>query len=93
MSNIDTKTKSFFDRLLNLESERRDVAESIKDLAKGMKGVGLSKDEIAGIKLAVKRRFESEEKRAARESAEAVAEALGGFADTELGSAAVRAAA
>ena len=93
MSNlIDDKTKAFFDRMLRLETEKREVAEGQRDLAKEMKGVGLGKDEIAGIKLAVRREFESEERKAARESAEAVASALGSFADTALGAAAVRSA-
>lgn len=93
MSNVDAKTKSFFDRTLRLEMEKRDVAEALRDLAKEMKGVGIGPDEIAGIKLAVKRHFETEEKRAKRESAEQVADALGDFKDSPLGAAAVDAAA
>jgi uncharacterized protein (UPF0335 family) len=89
MSNVDTRTKAFFDRMLRLETEKRDVAESLRDLAKEMKGVGLGVDEIAGIKLAVRRSFESEEKRTKRESAESVADALGDFKDSPLGAAAV----
>jgi uncharacterized protein (UPF0335 family) len=93
MSNVDTRMKSFFDRSVRLEQEKRDIAESQKDLVKEMKGVGFGADEIAGIKLAVKRHFESQEKKAKRESAESIASALGDFVDLPLGAAAVRAAA
>lgn len=89
MSNVDGKTKSFFDRMLRLETEKREIAESMRDLAKEMKGVGFSKEDIAGIKLAVKRHFETDEKRVSRETAESVAEALGDFKDSPLGSSAV----
>lgn len=89
MSNVDSRTKAFFDRMVRLETEKREIAESVRDLAKEMKGVGLLAEEIAGIKLAVKRHFETEDKKATRESAEAVADALGDFKDTGLGAAAV----
>ena len=45
MSNVDGKTRSYFDRLLRLEQEKRDLAESAKDLTKEMKGCGLTKEE------------------------------------------------
>lgn len=93
MSNVDGKTKAFCDRMVRMETEKRDLAESVRDLAKEMKGVGLGPDEIAGIKLAVKRHFETEEARAKRESAESVADALGDFKDSPLGAAAVSRAA
>ncbi len=89
MSNVDGKTKSFFDRMLRLETEKREIAESMRDLAKEMKGVGFNKEDIAGIKLAVKRHFETDEKRVSRETAESIAEALGDFKDTSIGAAAV----
>ena len=92
MSNVDSKTKAYFDRLLRLENEKRDLAETAKDLTKEMKGCGLSKEEISGIKLAVKREFETADKKASREEAEEIADALGGFADSPLGAAAVKAA-
>jgi uncharacterized protein (UPF0335 family) len=91
MSNVDGKTKAYFDRMLRLETEARELAESKRDLAKEMKGCGLTKEEIAGIKLAVRREFETEDKRVSREAAEDVAEALGDFKDSPLGAAAVRA--
>ena len=40
----------------------------------------------------MKREFETEDKKASREAAEDVADALGGFADSPLGAAAVKAA-
>ncbi len=79
----------FRDRLVNLEQEAKDIASARADLKVEMKGAGLSKTDIAGIKLAVQRHFESPEKREDRQSAEAVAEALGVFADSPLGEAAV----
>ena len=93
MSNVDTRTQSYYTRMLNLETEAKEVAESKRDLSKEMKSIGLTPDEIAGIKLAVRRSFETEEKRVKRVSAEEVASMLGGFADSPLGQAAVRAAA
>lgn len=77
------------DRLINLEQEARDIASARADLRVEMKGAGLSKTDIAGIKLAVQRHFETSEKRAERESAEEVAAALGAFAHSALGAAAV----
>ncbi len=93
MSNIDGKTRSYHDRLLALETSRRELGEDIKELMTEAKSAGFSKDEIAGIKLAVRRSFESEDKKAARISAEEFAAALGDFADLPLGSAAIRAVA
>ncbi len=89
MSNVDQKLVSYRDRLIALETEKREIAESIRDLSKEMKGIGISADEIAGVKLAVRRSFESDEKRAKRETAEEFAAALGAFRDSPLGQAAV----
>lgn len=74
----------FRDRLVNLEQEARDIASSRADLKVEMKSAGLSKTDIAGIKLAVRRHFESPEAREDRQSAEAVAEALGVLVGTPL---------
>ena len=93
MSNIDGKTRSYHDRLLALENSRRELGEDIKELMTEAKSAGFSKDEIAGIKLAVRRSFETEDKKAARLSAEEFAKALGDFADLPLGTAAIRAVA
>ena len=89
MSNVDTRALAFKDRLTRLEEERRNLADDVKDLAKEMAGVGLSKDEIAGIKLAVRRSFETDEKRAKRITVEEFAESLGSMRDLPLGMAAV----
>jgi uncharacterized protein (UPF0335 family) len=89
-SNTDEKSKAFLARLIRLEEERRNNAEDRKELGAEMKSAELLKEEIAGIKLAVKRHFEEPEKRAFRESAEDFAAALGGFADTPLGTSAIR---
>jgi uncharacterized protein (UPF0335 family) len=80
--NIDGKTRAYFERAVRIEQEKRDVAESAKDLKKEMKGTGLTVEEVAGIALAVKQHFETEEKKAKREAAEEVADAL---SDTPLG--------
>jgi hypothetical protein len=44
---------------------------------------------MAGIKLAVRRHFETAERRTFRESVESFAEALGSFRDLPLGEAAI----
>lgn len=75
-SNVDPRHKAFFDRLRNVETQKRDAADDAKDLAAEMKNKGVTPDEIAGIKLAVKRAFESTEKKAKREAAEHVADQL-----------------
>lgn len=76
MSNVDQRLQSYRDRLLRLESEKRERTTDITELRKEMKGSGLSKAEIAGIVLAVRREFESADKKAARTEAELVADQL-----------------
>lgn len=85
----DDKAQTFKARLIRIEQERLDNAEAKKDLASEMKSQHLLKEEIAGIKLAVKRHFETSEKKTFRESVESFAEALGDFRDSPLGVAAV----
>jgi hypothetical protein len=87
--NTDERAHTFKERLIRLEQERLDNAEAKKDLGAEMKSANLLKEEIAGIKLAVKRHFETQEKREFRESVESFAEALGDFKDLPLGAAAV----
>lgn len=89
MTNVDTRAVAFKERLTRLEQERRNLAEDIKDLSKEMKGVGMSADEVAGVKLAVRRSFETDEKRAKRETVEEFASSLGSMRDLPLGRAAV----
>lgn len=85
----DNKAHTFKARLIRLEQERLDNLEAKKDLGAEMKSQNLLKEEIAGIKLAVKRHFETQEKKEFRESVESFAEALGDFGSSPLGSAAV----
>ena len=66
----DNKAHTFKARLIRLEQERLDNLEAKKDLASEMKSQNLLKEEIAGIKLAVKRHFETQEKKEFRESVE-----------------------
>lgn len=86
----DNKAHTFKARLIRLEQERLDNLEAKKDLASEMKSQNLLKEEIAGIKLAVKRHFETQEKKEFRESVEAFADALGAFGDSPLGAAAIQ---
>jgi hypothetical protein len=89
-TNTDEKAQSFLARLIRLEQERRDNAEDKKEIGVEMKEAQLLKEEVAGIKLAVKRHFEEPEKRELRESAEEFAAALGEFASSPLGDAAIK---
>ena len=79
----------FRDRLVDLTEVKLAAAEDIKELGVEMRASGLMKEDIAGVKLAVKRHFESPEKREFRETAEEVADKLGAFASSALGAAAV----
>lgn len=90
MTNVDTRAQAFLERMTRLETEKKEIMDLQKDLTKEMKGVGMSVDEIAGVKLAVRRSFETDEKRAKRISVEDFASSLGDFADSPLGSAAVQ---
>ena len=76
MTNTDPRLASYRDRLLRLETERRENAEDTKELTQEMRKAGLSKSDIRGIKLAIARTFESEDQRADRAAAEAVADML-----------------
>ena len=89
MSNTDERAVKFRERLINLETEKRGLAEDIKELGVEMKSAGLTTIEISGIKLAVKRHFETADKRIRREAIEDVAESLGQLADLPLGTAAL----
>lgn len=83
-ANVDQRLAAFKTRALRIETEKREAAEDLKELRKEMKGVGLSKSEIAGVMLAVRREFESEDKRAARTAAEEVADMLAASGDAPL---------
>ena len=90
MTNTDERAKAFLARMIRLEEERRTNAEDKRELSAEMKSANLLKEEIAGVKLAVKRHFEDAEKRKFRESVEEFAEALGDFKDSPLGLAATQ---
>lgn len=85
VTNTDEKASRFYDRAIRLEQEKRERAEDIKELYAEAKSSGLLAEEIAGIKLAVRRHFETDEKRKKRESAEEFAAALGPLLGTPLG--------
>jgi hypothetical protein len=89
MTNTDERAASFRMRLINIEEERRARMEDAKEIAIEMKQADLTKAEIVGIKLSVKRHFETLEKKLLRETAESFAAALGDFADMPLGRAAM----
>ena len=91
-TNADQQLVAYKDRIIRLEIERRDRIQDIKEVVAEMKSNGRSKEDIAGVKLAVRRSFESEDQKAARVTAEEVAESLGEFVDLPLGRAAVEAA-
>lgn len=88
-SNGDQQLANFYARWHRLESDRRDGAEDIRELKTEMKSGGYRPAQIAGVALAVRRSFESEKAKDKRETAEDVAVALGGFASTPLGIAAI----
>ncbi len=92
MSNVDQRLVEYKRRLLTLTEEKQRIAEDISELNKEMKSHGVSKDEAAGVKLAVKRSFETADRKATRLTAEEIADSLGEFADMPLGKAAVDAA-
>jgi uncharacterized protein (UPF0335 family) len=85
----DDRQIRYRDRLIRLEQEKRDSADAIKDLMIEAKSAGLLKEELAGIKLNARRYFEKPAKRQEREAAESISDALGEFADTPLGVAAI----
>lgn len=84
MTNTDTRLAGYKARLLRLEDKKREAAEDIKEVKKEMKGAGLSKAEIAGVVLAVKREFESDERKATRTLAEEIADMLAASGDAPL---------
>jgi hypothetical protein len=90
MRNTDDKAAPYVARLIKLETERRERSEDIKELMLEARAAGLLKEEIAGIKLAAKRAFETGGQRQFRESVEEIAAALGDFQLLPLGAAAIR---
>lgn len=89
MTNTDERAAGFLMRLIRLEEEKRQNAEDRAEILTEMKSAHLLKEEVAGIRLAVRRHFETQEKRVFRISVEEFAESLGDFRDTPLGVASV----
>ena len=83
MTNIDERMLSFKHRLLELARERQRIAEDEKEIGIEMKSQHLTATEQKGIKLAVKRDLEANEKRDQRLLVEEIADSLCGFRDTK----------
>lgn len=88
LSNSDLER--FVDRLVNLETEKKEVSDSIKEVLEEAESAGFSKK---AMRLAVKRKMETADQKAAREQVESdldlMLSALGMLSDTPLGQAAV----
>lgn len=86
------RLRSIVERIERLEEERKALGSDIKDIYTEAKSAG---HDVKAVRIAVKRQMETEEKRKAREAVETEAEliiaALGAFADSPLGAAAVAA--
>jgi len=89
-SNVDERLQSFVTRVVNLETEKRERAEDIREVYSEAKSAG---HDIPALRIVVKRALESADKRAKRETAEQIAEsmmhALGMLSDMPLGRAAL----
>lgn len=88
-TNTDERAAGYLARLIRLESDKREIAEDQREIAKEMKSSGMTKVEIAGVKLRLRRHFEDDDKREFRESVEEFAESLGALRDLPLGVAAM----
>jgi uncharacterized protein (UPF0335 family) len=76
VSNVDQKLKSYRDRAYRIDQEKRNAANDMRELKAEMKSNGLSKTEIAGVLLWVRQENESDDKKAARQAAQEVADML-----------------
>ncbi|MCX7178012.1 MAG: DUF2312 domain-containing protein [Proteobacteria bacterium] len=90
MSNKDDRLASIVDRITRLHEEKDGLTSDIKDIYAEAKSNGY---DVPALRLVVKRQREDADKRAKREEAEAIAaameSALGAFADSPLGAAAI----
>lgn len=88
--NRDERLASFVERNVNLENERRERGEDIRDLHKEVASAGY---DMPAYRLVVKRALEGADKKAKRETAEEIAAsmmaALGMLAELPLGRAAL----
>jgi uncharacterized protein (UPF0335 family) len=93
MSMADQRLVSIVDRLVRLEEERRALAADMKDIRQEAKSAGYN---VAALGDIVKERLETAKQKAAREDRETARDlmrnALGDFASSPLGTAAVGAA-
>lgn len=87
----DQKLVGFVDRLVRLGEEKREIADSIKDIYVEVKAAGYMP---AALRIVVRERLETAEqadKRKLRETeAQLMREALGDFASAPLGEAAIK---
>lgn len=88
----DQRLVSIVDRIVNLETEKRDLSADIKDVLKEAKSAGY---DVKALREVVKRRMEDRDAADKREAVEMARDlmlaALGEFANTPLGAAAVEA--
>lgn len=86
----NSQVRSYVDRIVRREEEKRETARAIKDIYDEAKSAGFTPK---AIRIVVKREMETADQRAAREAVEAEADliiaALGAFVDSPLGQAAV----
>ena len=90
MTNVDERAARFLARLVKLETEKRERGEDIRELMIEAKSAGLLKEELAALKLAARRHFETNERRVFRESVEDFAASLGQLSGTPLAASRMR---
>ena len=90
MTNKDERLKSIVDRIVGLHEERDALGADIKEIMQEAKSGGY---DLPALRLVIKWAREDADKRQKREEAENIAEsmeaALGAFAETDLGKAAI----
>lgn len=89
----DQRLVSIVDRIVNLEEEKRGLGDDIKDIYAEAKSAGY---DVKGLRMVVRQRRETSDQREKRQAAENARDlmlaALGDFATSPLGSAALAAA-
>ncbi len=88
--NRDERLASLVERLTNLETEKRESAEDIREVLKEAASAGY---DVPALRIVVKRALEADDKKKKRETAEEIAAsmmvALGMIGDLPLGQAAI----
>ena len=88
--NRDERLASIVERIVNLENEKRERAEDIREVIKEAASAGY---DVPALRIVVKHTIESDAKRAKRQTAEEIAAsmmaALGMLGDLPLGQAAI----